>query len=329
MAETFKHGFAVVIGVGADLAVTIDDATALAQLLQDPTRCAYPTDQVRLLTGSNARRQSILEALDWLASVTTPESTALVYFSGHGREAPDFALIPYGDSIDEQLQSAIAEKDFSQKLRAINAGKLLVLLDCCHAGGQAEAKDLLGAHKSPMPPSLADEFSKSSGRVIIASSRKNEVSYTGNPYSEFTIALLEGLAGYGAFEQDGYARVLDITMWVGRKVPERTEDRQHPIIKVRNLQDNFALAWYANGEKSLRPLSWTANKPTSASTSALSAREVASLQLQLENFRQNYMLIEERISMYVDFVDVPLQLKLNQKRTENRIAELEAKLRTT
>lgn len=180
-----------------------------------------------------------------------------------------------------------------------------------------------------MPPSLADEFAKSSGRSHYRILAKIEVSYTGNPYSEFTIALLEGSAGYGAFEQDGYARVLDITMWVGRKVPERTEDRQHPIIKVRNLQDNFALAWYANGERSLRPLSWTANKPTSASTAALSAREVASLQQQLANYRQNYMLIGERISMYVDFVDVPLQLLRTQQQTENCIAVLEERLKQT
>jgi len=43
--------------------------------------------------------------------------------------------------------------------------------------------------------------------------------------------------------------VLDLALWAGRKVPERTADRQHPIIKVSNLADNFALAWYAGGTK--------------------------------------------------------------------------------
>lgn len=323
MSETFKQGFAVVIGVGADLAVTIDDATAVADLLRDTQRCAYPTDQVQLLTAAKANRQAILNALDWLAKVTDPTSTALVYFSGHGRENPNFALIPFADSISEQHENAIGEEIFSEKLRAITAGKLLVLLDCCHAGGQGDIK---GGVKSPMPQTLADELSKSSGRVIIASSRKDEVSYTGIPYSEFTKALLEGLAGYGAFEQDGYARILDIAMWVGRKVPERTKDRQHPIIKVRNLQDNFALAWYANGAKSPLPFSWAATSPSQIS--ATPSAEIASLQRQLTNFRQNYILIEERISMYVDFVDVPLQLLRNQQQTAARITELEKRLKS-
>lgn len=329
MNDLFDSGFAVVIGVGADLAVTIDDATAVAQLLQDPTRCAYPPQQVRLLTGIQARRQPILDALDWLAAATDPASTAIVYFSGHGRENPDFALIPYGDTPVEQWAHAIAESTFTQKLRAINAGKLLVLLDCCHAGGQADAK---GAIKSPLPPTLADELGKSGGRVIIASSRKDEVSYAGTPYSRFTVALLEGLAGYGAFEQDGYARVLDVAMWVGRKVPERTGDKQHPIIKVRNLQDNFALAWYAKGAKSLLPLPWASDKPPSptppVAALSVSTAEIASWQRQLVSYRQNYLMMEERISSYVDFVDVPLQLLRNQQQTAARIAELEAKLRS-
>ena len=97
--------------------------------------------------------------------------------------------------------------------------------------------------KSPLPSSVTEQLGSSSGRVVLASSRRDEVSWTGTPYSVFTAALLEGLAGYGAFEQDGYARVLDLTLWVGRKVPERTGDKQHPIVKVSNLADNFAVAW--------------------------------------------------------------------------------------
>ena len=120
-------------------------------------------------------------------------------------------------------------------------------------------------------------------------------------------------------------------MWVGRKVPERTGDKQHPILKVRNLQDNFALAWYANGAKSPLPLPWASDTvpvPTiPALAPSVSTAEIVSWQRQLANYRQNYLLMEERISSYVDFVDVPLQLLRNQQQTAARIAELEAKLR--
>ena len=165
----------------------------------------------------------------------------------------------------------------------------------------------------------------SSGRVVLASSRKDEVSWTGKPYSVFTAALLEALAGYGTFEQDGYARVLDLTMWVGRKVPERTDDKQHPIIKVSNLEDNFALAWYAGGEKSPRPLpKWATNIPSI--TPGLDVEQVATWRRMLVNYRENLLLIEERMTEFVEFTDIPLGLVKNKRRIEAEITKLEQKL---
>ncbi|MBV7335962.1 hypothetical protein KFU94_48540 [Chloroflexi bacterium TSY] len=66
----FTNGRALIIGVGADLPVTVQDADAVASLLRDPTRCAYPTGQVKLLTEKQACRQYILEELEQLAIAT-------------------------------------------------------------------------------------------------------------------------------------------------------------------------------------------------------------------------------------------------------------------
>ncbi|NEQ35767.1 MAG: caspase family protein [Okeania sp. SIO3I5] len=321
MSQIFKQGYAVVVGVGADLPVTVDDATAVANLLGDPSRCAYPNEQVRLLTGENANRTNVLSALSWLAEMTGEDDTAIAYFSGHGIETPDYYLMPYGYDMANLEGTAIRGETFTEHLRAIKAKKLLVLLDCCHAGGQAEAKGMI---KSPLPPSAIAQFGSSSGRVIIASSRKDEKSWTGNPYSVFTVALLEALAGYGAFEKDGYARVLELASWVLHKVKERTGDKQHPIFSG-NVQDNFALAWYAGGEKSLRPLpKWETN--ISSIKSGLDVRQVNSWKRMLANYRENLLLIEERMSEYVEFNQIPLQYVKNKNLTEDKIADLEQKL---
>ena len=322
MTQTFKKGYALVVGVGADLPVTIDDATSVASLLGDSSRCAYPAEQVRLLTGEKARRTDILSALSWLVDTTGLDDTVIVYFSGHGMETPDYYLLPYGYNLADLEGSAIRGEIFTEHLRAIRAKKLLILLDCCHAGGQAEAK---GAIKSPLPPSTIAQLGSSRGRVVIASSRRDEVSWTGKPYSVFTAALLEALAGYGAFEQDGYARVLDLTMWVGRKVPERTGDKQHPIIKVSNLEDNFALAWYAAGEKSLHlPPEWAT--PAPAISPEIDVKQAAHWRRMLANYRENLLLIEERMSEYVELNAVPLQDVKNKRLTEAKISDLEQKL---
>ena len=323
MSAEFAQGYALVIGVGRDLPTTVDDAKAVTGVLTDPTRCAYPPEQVRLLTGPQATQVHIVDSLRWIVAQADTEDTVIIYFSGHGLEDPLSGLVPYDVDLTNLSGSIIHSAEFNSYLRQIRAHKLLIILDCCHAGGQAEAK-ALATPQFTLPSPVLDELSRSSGRVVLASSRKDEKSWTARPYSIFTTAFLEGLAGYGAGEQDGFARVLDIALWVGRKVPERSKERQHPLIKVHNLQDNFAVAWYAAGETSPKSLPWT-EAPIMPVWAAGNVQQ-QSWQRQLANYRENLLLIEERMSEYVEFTAIPLQLERSRRTVEAKIQELEAKL---
>jgi hypothetical protein len=69
----------------------------------------------------------------------------------------------------------------------------------------------------------------------------------GKPYSAFTLALIESLAGKGASQQDGYVRVADVALYAREVVPKWTGNRQHPILNFEQA-DNFVLAYYAGGE---------------------------------------------------------------------------------
>jgi hypothetical protein len=163
------------------------------------------------------------------------------------------------------------------------------------------------------------------GRVLLASSRKDEVSYAGDPYSEFTAALLEGFAGYGSSEMDGYARVLDIALWTGRMVPNRTKDKQHPIIKVSNLESNFPVSYYSSGQKEVRPLDW-AVKIDLLNTFQIDDPKLTTLKVKLSNFYENLGLIEERMSEYVEYVGIPLQLIKSKKFIVNQINNTEQEI---
>ncbi len=46
MQTIFPSGRTLIVGVGADLPNTVDDAQGLAEILRDPERCAYPAEQV-------------------------------------------------------------------------------------------------------------------------------------------------------------------------------------------------------------------------------------------------------------------------------------------
>ena len=168
--------------------------------------CAYPPSQVELLVGEAAHRQAVLEALDRMAERADESSTVIIYFSGHGYHASTpigeaYFLIPFGVQIERLKDTAISGSEFAARLQAIRSRKLLLLLDCCHAGGVGLAKGLELA-KSPLPPEALQILKQGKGRVIIASCKESELSYGGKPYSAFTLALIEAFSGQGMFGEE-------------------------------------------------------------------------------------------------------------------------------
>lgn len=307
------QGHAVVVGVGADLPVTIQDAIAVANLLCNPNRCAFPANQVQLLTEQAATRSQILTALDKLAQDAGPDSTTVVYFSGHGYRVeqagcPDeYYLVVCGYDLDDLSRTCITGIEFTSKLRAIQSRKLLVLLDCCFAGGLAQPKApgrML--KKAPLPLQAQSILAQGSGRVILGSSRADEESlvYPGNPNSEFTIALLESLAGAGASEKDGYARVIDMALYINHVVASRTGEAQHPIMKISNIEENFAVAYYAGGSAKVLPLSLPGVHPIPAPIPAYDELADGYAEV-LSKYRQNLLEIELRMADFIDQRAIP------------------------
>lgn len=278
MSETFIHGHALVVGAGADLPNTVDDAIGLASILCDPERCAYPAEQVKRLTGPAAGRDAILKALEELATLTDPEATVVVYFSGHGYTVTTaigeaYFLMPFGYDVSQLYKTAVSGKELTDRLAAIPARRLLLLLDCCHAGGIEESKTPgVQLAKTPLPPEAERLFTQGSGRVVIASSKAGELSYAGKPYSAFTLALIEALAGVGAARQDGYVRVADLALYAREMVPKRTQQRQHPVLTFEQA-DNFVLAYYAGGDTQPKALPFAQTPEIEAEPGALAGAQ--------------------------------------------------------
>ena len=248
----FEHGYALIIGAGADLPNTVDDAEGIAAILKDEERCAFPEKNVQLLAGPGAARNDVLSGLDALAGAANEEATVIVYFSGHGYRiktmtGTQYFIMPNGYDIDDLPATAVSGDELAAKLEAIPAQKLLLLLDCCHAGGLDDIK-APGAtlDKAPIPGEVVTLLGEGSGRAIIASSRANELSYAGEPYSAFTLALIEALCGEGAARQDGFVRVADLAGHTREMVPQLTGKKQHPTLNYEQA-DNYRVAYYAAG----------------------------------------------------------------------------------
>ncbi|MCI5143722.1 MAG: caspase family protein, partial [Candidatus Electrothrix sp. ATG1] len=199
-------------------------------------------------------RNGILVALDDLAKDTDVDSTVVIYFSGHGgKKDGGYYFCPYKFNSAALQNTAISGQEFKDKIAAIPAKKKLILLDCCHAGGIGSGVKGEGFTKAAVPPEAIELFQQGKGCVVIASSKKDEVSYTGKPYSAFTGALIEALCGQGISEGDSYIMVSDLAMHAARRTPQLTKDKQHPVLRFKEA-DDFVLAYYAGGEKETKEL---------------------------------------------------------------------------
>ncbi|OAN45149.1 peptidase C14 [Chloroflexus islandicus] len=222
----FTHGHALIIGVGSyqyeprlNVPITVADAEAVATVVRDPQFCGYPAAQVTLLTNATATRDRILAALNDLAARTTHADTVLIFYSGHGAYSADkmYHLTTHdtrwaGDQV--AAGTAVSQPELLDRLRAIPAQRLLLLINACHAG---ELSPVLGGSEQlsigqPLPAHTADAIlATGSGRIIITACREQQVSYIGpGPLTIFAQALTDGLRGHGFSGRAGYISVFDL-----------------------------------------------------------------------------------------------------------------------
>ncbi|HMT93186.1 caspase family protein [uncultured Thiothrix sp.] len=258
--RSLSKNYSLIIGISAyqhikPLSASVtNDANSIHALITSGSLGLYGSANVQYLTDAEATGAAIRAALNKLATECLTDSTVLIYFSGHGAQllAGDQAgayLLPvdvrYG-SDEELANTAISGKEFSEALRQLRSRRVLVIFDCCHSGGIGETKSPYGTEvKAGLPDEYYKVLSKGWGRVIIASSRPNEVSYVyqGDKNSLFTKHLLEGLQGK-ALVTGHYVRVFDLFSYLQPKVIAE-QPNQNPLIKAE-VEENFPVALVAN-----------------------------------------------------------------------------------
>ena len=134
--------FAVVIGVEsyrqelpkAEFAQR--DAEAFARYLTKTL--GYPDENVILLTNEHAARSDLDKYLEvWLAGKAGPDSSVLVYYSGHGAPDPSSGetfLVPYDGDPAFLERTAYPIKRLYETLARLPARRAVVILDACFSG---------------------------------------------------------------------------------------------------------------------------------------------------------------------------------------------------
>lgn len=289
----FENGYALFIGIayhhwvekGEESLSALNDTKMLYDHFTDPKKAAYNPEKIELLSEEKATRTGILEALDRLIEKVDKdkEATAILYYAGHGETVgSDFFLLPYDFNLekwwdDEKYDedNVINSTEFAEKVNAIRAKKLLVILDCCHSENMVVTsrgiKKKGSAFLDELTKDLEDklfetpattrgvskeklkELNKGRGRAILTSCKADEKSIDIGSNGLFTKVLLECLRGEYKYEKDGWIRFGDL-MYVLTKVPKEASKyrdkksrpyKQHPLLKrAENLEGNFIICAY-------------------------------------------------------------------------------------
>lgn len=239
--------YALVIGIASyrhirPLGKTTTDAEDVRDTLIEQ---GYSSSNVGMLLDSKATKSAINEKLDWLARRAGPNDTVVVFFSGHGMQFiggfwPGEYLCPVEAELSKPKDTMIAQEEFTKALRSIQAGRLVVFLDACHAGGVGEPKDAGFLVKAGFSENGYDQLAAGKGRIIIASSRPDEYSWeiAGLRNSLFTYYLLNGIRGEAA-DTKGEVWISRLFGYVYQEVSRRKD--QHPFQKAAS--EDFVIAF--------------------------------------------------------------------------------------
>jgi uncharacterized caspase-like protein len=209
------------------LEAPVKDVKALAAFLKDPQKGGFEADHVFTLTDEEATREEILGTFEDIAGRAGPNDMVIFYFSGHGTrhiKRETTYLIPYDHDLRRLGTTCIDFDDLAADIQDMEANKVVVILDACHAGGVKPT----GARETAstgLAERLLEMFQESEGRALLLSSDESEVSWETEEYGIFTHFLLEGLDGKADENDDGIVTFTEAAQYVEDEVPKYTHDK--------------------------------------------------------------------------------------------------------
>lgn len=212
--------WAVLVGVNTHQGSTRDnigsrqDAESLYSHLVD---MGWSEDHVLLLTDELATRESIVEAVAWLARKTNDASVAVFSYSGHAKQWPGEDRDGDGEVPDEALwptdNQHIVDGEFVDMMADVEAGRLWINFMACEAAGF-------------MDPGLVRD-----GRIVTYSSAEVEKSYedpsVGHSVWGWNLTVNGLRLGEADSNDDGDVTVQEAAAYAIPRAARRTSGQRH------------------------------------------------------------------------------------------------------
>jgi helicase len=207
----------------SNLSCSVRDAQALHGLLGD----AFGAAESTLLANEQATKAAILAALHALQRAT-PDDVVVISFSGHGSDSHH--LITYDADPLRLDETAIHLDSLTDLFASIPAKNVLLLLDCCFAGG-AGAKVFHAPVATKSPASAAALLDKISGRgrVIFtaATAEQEAIEDRRRGHGLFTFFVIEALRGAPEVVRGATVPLLALFDFVTRSVVQAARQIRH------------------------------------------------------------------------------------------------------
>ena len=240
--------YVLAIGVSKyqDSSIQLDfaakDSTDLANFFKTQEGGLYRKVSVRLLTDGKARRDDVLDGLEWIRKELTSRDIAFVFIAGHGVNDSDgtYYFLPQDVNIKALKRTGVIFTEIRNTLVSL-PGKALFFIDTCHAG------NVLGTGTRSLrmdTTAVVNELSSADNGVIVFAAA------TGRQYAQespdwgngaFTKAILEGLHGQADYNKSGRITHKMLDLYVSERVKTLTEGAQSPVTIVPSGVPDFPL----------------------------------------------------------------------------------------
>jgi len=217
------------------------DARDVVAVLEKQKGRLYSDVITTVLTDEEATRDNVVDKLDWLQKQTTHLDTAILFLAGHGVNDPSTGLynfLPVAGNPDKR-STLLPGSEIKTTIASIH-GKVVVLLDTCHAGNVLNEPKLRGGDSN----GFVNELSSAESGIVVftaAAGRQSSQESTKWGNGAFTKAFVEALSGEADFRKTGRVTINMIDLYVSDRVKQLTSGQQTPVTAKPMVQD-FPLA---------------------------------------------------------------------------------------
>jgi uncharacterized caspase-like protein len=218
------------------------DATDFANAFQTQQDGLYRKVVVKLLTDEKARRDDVLDGLEWIRREMTARDVGVVFLAGHGTNDSDgvYYYLPQDVETDRLKRSGVIFTEIKNTLAAL-PGKVLFFVDTCHSG------NVLGTGRRGVRndiTAVVNELSSAeNGVIVFAASTGRQDAQESREWNNgaFTKAVIEGVSGKADYARTGRVTHKMLDLYTSERVKGLTRGSQSPVTIVPQGVPDFPL----------------------------------------------------------------------------------------